>query len=636
MKRVIGIMIAVITIVSACLPSVIGEIIEDDTDWVVVAADGDYDEVLNVQNNTKTSFTDWFYKPAGRYVGSMIPQSEFKFSSWLTYSNSIVTVAQEKRFPSEAIMNGASEFYARTPLKNTGYEEGLFYVFKLNETTTYHINGEGELAFSGGCVQMFKLWVNGSDETIHDNNDYYTKEDRQYLKAIIPIIPEERYLFTFVASFPADCDVIAYYVGANDTEFGLINHYGGSPPSSEEFATTAILDWSFIFVQGMGDGVRGLQIYADSWFSLSWGFDVEGSTNGTEVVDYMTIMVPFMTNTTADWTMGITSQKDWGEQYFYSDGPPGGIGPALTDVVDYIMISTDDWNNSARAAGESYDVATISPQGVIGLITYVIYYETSTYIPTITDSDDDLEDYYPDGVSLINGYLGTNLYSGDSWKNTEYGFRLMASEQLTANQYTVGPSYWGFTFPSESEEGDYYSNVYLDWIEPKLEWILDNRVYFNYLLPGAGNAIVSTAMIGDYVIDKYQTDTVFRESVDKYFINPIKSAVKWVWDGIQWVSVNLGLDDIGDWIHDVWIEFKDWVITLWNHIEEVILLNFWFYTLVAATCLITPSLFLYIGSYFIGVLIIKLVISPTNTIHSIANKYGKIKRSIKNGLEGGD
>lgn len=650
------------------LPGVMAYNVIELGEWVEIDPDGTYDLIQTMDEEMNSTFDDWYYKPDGRYIGPSTTESEARMTR-LTHAGDLVTFTQEMTFSSNDIMSGVGDFWARTPVKNDGWTRAWVMLFCLEEDTNYFVNMMGELGFDNSteAVILIRMYIDPSDTTVFDGNDYYTHDSRLYVRLLAPLKPDERYLFVQVCEYTTE-ERIGFYVTPTVIPDGrsAINVYDTiANENVETRISTLPLAWSFIMTEGFSDGVKGHKVDLVDGLSFEFYLHIEGSEL-PERQDNVSILIPFLANCELDWELDL--------YHNIPVSPPRHYYAWANDTKNYINVRTTEFIN-ANPVSDYWNflltLESVSPPAGAEVIFFL--YDDAELVPyygSILGDDiyDDFMSYYPDNASTPLSSL--RIYLGDSSESRKLGFSMVHYvdmvdqngtylESLAGSQITKGTpkqmtkGLLDYNIIGEGEGAWYESKVYRG-IEGYLhiqdqtgEWMEENIPGIDY------NPYKSSGEV-EWVMNMYRENEAFREAANIVLSHPFEAIAVYTvngTDGLLWLGGEYAqgedpdwediydysteedgplewLKDFLEWVRTSWVKFRVWMENLVDSIAYYIDLSLAVANLCCVASIGIPGIFFLAGIYFAGDLFIKLVIAPRNTIHRIAGKFGDIVKSF--------
>jgi hypothetical protein len=364
------------------------------------SAEGDIQNIINVNNMTdaNTSYAEWerdlgTRMPNGTYYGTLFPPSLFEFNfeaTWEqnnTYSNTdgrftYAMVSGHFNLTSQKIMSGTSEWWLRAPISPDSVEAyfGLILcIFKGvdnssdvqiygNYTADVSTVGQKPRATHNGYAPDVVIHYDSTagilsnGEKFSDHNppgDMIISNGRMYLKVNAVLEPSVDYVLSLLFRLPKDgtlrtfwtqCEMPAGgWTSIEVAEMFIHDAIGQTvyidlmDHKKEDFSLD--LDWSFIFVQGVGRGGlfgKKMTIPENHTLVLYPFFNTSRSGN-----QYMSFMLPFISNQTVNVTpkVFVAHGDSWNfsnGDYFFDPWIPYSVGLTESALEGNQTIEVDD------------------------------------------------------------------------------------------------------------------------------------------------------------------------------------------------------------------------------------------------------------------------------------------------------
>lgn len=371
---------------------------EDVTNRQDVSDDG-REEVLTTIDVWMRDLEDT--SPNGTYYGTLIQGSAFSHDYyepyWLpkdqymrTGRYSYAMMAAHFNFSAQVIMSGASEWWMKVPVLASSIEwsAGLFVgVWKdasdLDQVgfdeRPYYTNVPHVRPAYNGYAPDDIIGYYGPEPTSHygeelseGGGDMYVENGHVYVRAHTVLLPEVDYVIAFYFRFPEDGTLKTLWTTAESpagretrlcfadykvTDNWDDNHTYHHNLTGQELVDVDLdLDWSFIFTEGMGQGLFGVQvpIHNGTIIALHPFFNTTTAA-GKDGDIHMSFMLPWVSDDTFNLTFGVTNMRDEGViggfefthwQFEPSGGDPASFtfawwSDAAWDYKDFALFSTN-------------------------------------------------------------------------------------------------------------------------------------------------------------------------------------------------------------------------------------------------------------------------------------------------------
>lgn len=647
------------------IPGVMASSVINLGEWIEILPKGNYDEIQEMSVEMNSTYEDWYYKPAGRYIGPTTPESELRFKR-ITEDDDLVTFTQEMTFSSEDIMSGVGDFWTRTPVKNEGWTRAWVMLFYLTDDTNYFINDMGEIGFdSDDATVLNQIYIDPADESVNDGDDYFSHDGRTYVRMVAPIKPNERYLFVQVCEYDAD-ERIGFYAASTVIPSGrtAFNIYDTSSNENVETRVSSLpLGWSFIMTEGFSDGVKGHMVELTDGMKFEFHVSIDGSEL-PEIEDYVQILVPFLSTTELDWKVSL----------YHNNLPGAWYIEWANDTKDYIFVRTTQFTNK-DSVSDYWDfmltIESLSPPSGAEAVFFLFDEATKTPYYFSLPGDDYLDlflSYYPDNASAPVSSL--RIYEASQIQSRKLGFSMVHYvdivdangtflESVTSPQITKGKpgvtvnGLLDYNIIGEGAGAWYDSKVYRG-VEGYLKLKDDAGVWLAENIPGIENNPNKAEGELAWMMTQYRENDVFREAVNILISHPFESTEVYLLngtEGLTWLANEYmndrdpnfwdiydnqsdqdgpldWIEEFADWVKTSWVKFKFWLENLVDTISFWIEMTLAVCNLCCVVVIGLPIIIFMTGMYFIGDFTIKMIISPKNMLHRIFNKTGDLIRSF--------
>ena len=320
------------------------------TEQINIQPEADVDEKWNMLNETsRTNEETWNPRPAGVFVGGIVPESLFQ-ANVIAGEHAHLVLLNEFTFQSNYMMSGSSEFVIRLPVhtEDNSWISGYFNIYSLDDGTTYKADYMATYDivtyFTGDAQMVYSRHIYSNDtEITSDYDNYYTIDERTYITVKCPIIPNQRYLFEANFKYVQDSPFKWYFsssdVASDDNNKSTTTIYYQEAPDQKYLKTNSIdadLGWSFVFQKGFGNTISGIDKYFNKDDVLYFYSYVPSSKNFTNKV--VNLMIPFFSD-----SKNISMQvKVWDTVPAYNL-----VINVTDDFTDFILLNSSIMSHSS-------------------------------------------------------------------------------------------------------------------------------------------------------------------------------------------------------------------------------------------------------------------------------------------------